>query len=463
MARLLIQNGTLVTASDMYKADILVEDGKINQIGAALKVPADRTIDAKDLLVLPGGIDVHTHLEMPFGGTVTADDWQSGTTAAACGGTTTLVDFAIQDFGKPLQAGLDAWFGRAEGKATIDYAFHMVVRELQESHLKEMDRLVGNGVTSFKLFMAYPGVFMVDDATIFRALLRTKENGGLVCMHAENGGVIDTLVKRALAEGKKEPKWHALTRPMSAEAEATRRAIALAEMADVPIYIVHLSAGDAMEEVRRARLRGFPAYAETCPQYLFLSYEDYERPGFEGAKFVMSPPLRPKGNEERLWNGLQTDALQVVSTDHCSFCLKEQKELGKDDFSKIPNGVPGIENRLMLLYDGGVRSGRITLNRFVELVSTRPAKIFGLYPRKGSLAVGADADLVLWNPNRTWTISAKTHRMKVDYNAYEGRTVTGIPETVLLRGQVIVENQKFVGKPGSGQFVRRQAGTARTL
>ena len=456
-----IQRGTVVTSDDTYRADVGIAGEKIAAIGLALEAP--ETIDAAGKYVMPGGVDVHTHLEMPFGGTVTADDWQSGTTAAVCGGTTTLIDFAIQDFGKSLRAGVDVWFGRAEGKAAMDYAFHTIIRELKESHLQEMDALVREGITSFKLFMAYPGVFMVDDATIFRALLRTKENGGLVCMHAENGGVIDTLVQRALAEGHREPKWHALTRPMGAEAEATRRAIALAEMAGVPIYIVHLSAGEAMEEVRRARERGFPAFAETCPQYLFLSDEEYERPGFEGAKFVMSPPLRPKGNEERLWNGLKTDALQAVSTDHCSFCMKEQKELGKDDFSKIPNGAPGIETRLMLLYDGGVGRGRITLNRFVELVSTRPAKIFGLYPRKGSITVGADADLLIWNPQAKWTISAKTHHMNVDYNPYEGREVTGLPEQVLLRGKVVVKDRKFIGKVGQGEFIARQPGTARDI
>lgn len=456
-----IRGGTIVTADDIYPADIGIARGKVAAIGQGLQ--AAESVDATGKYVMPGGIDAHTHLDMPFGGTTTADDWRSGTIAAACGGTTTLIDFAIQDFGKSLRAGVDAWFERAQGKAAIDYGFHTIIRELQSSHLEEMDQLVRDGISSFKLFMAYPGVFMVDDATIFRALLRTKDNGGLICMHAENGGVIDTLVQRALAEGHTEPKWHALTRPMGAEAEATRRALALAEMAGVPIYIVHLSAGDAMEEVRRARERGLPAYAETCPQYLFLSYEDYERPGFEGAKYVMSPPLRPKGNEERLWNGLVTDALQAVSTDHCSFCMKEQKELGKNDFSKIPNGAPGIENRLMLLYDGGVGGGRITLNRFVELVSTRPAKIFGLYPRKGSITVGADADLLLWDPQAKWTISAKTHRMNVDYNSYEGREVTGIPTSVLLRGRVIVEDQTFVGRAGQGEFVPRQPGTAQNL
>ena len=454
-----IKGGTIVTAEDTYQADIGIADGRIAAIGLAIE--GEAAIDASGKYIMPGGLDVHTHLDMPFGGTTTADDWESGTVAAACGGTTTIIDFAIQDFGKTLHAGVDAWHQRANGRAAIDYAFHTIVRELHDSHLKEMDELVGEGITSFKLFMAYPGVFMVDDATIFKAMLRTRDNGGLICMHAENGGVIDTLVERALREGHTEPKWHALTRPMSAEAEATRRAIALAEMADVPVYIVHLSAGDAMEEVRRARERGLPVFAETCPQYLFLSYEDYEKPGFEGAKYVMSPPLRPKGNEERLWNGLQTGALQAVSTDHYSFCMKEKK-LGEADFSKIPNGAPGIENRLMLLYDGGVHGGRISANRFVELVSTRPAKIFGLYPRKGSITVGADADLLLWDPKRKWTISAETHRMKVDYSAYEGREVTGIPDKVLLRGKVIVDDQKHVGSIKEGAFVKREPGSART-
>ena len=454
-----IKGGTIVTAEDTYQADIGIADGRIVAIGLAIE--GEATIDASGRYVMPGGLDVHTHLDMPFGGTTTADDWESGTVAAACGGTTTIIDFAIQDFGKTLHAGVDVWHERADSRAAIDYAFHTIVRELHDSHLKEMDELVGEGITSFKLFMAYPGVFMVDDATIFKAMLRTRDNGGLICMHAENGGVIDTLVERAIREGHTEPKWHALTRPMSAEAEATRRAIALAEMAEVPVYIVHLSAGDAMEEVRRARERDLPVFAETCPQYLFLSYEDYERPGFEGAKYVMSPPLRPKGNEERLWNGLQTDAIQAVSTDHCSFCMKEKK-LGEDDFSKIPNGAPGIENRLMLLYDGGVNGGRISANRFVELVSTRPAKIFGLYPRKGSITVGADADLLLWDPKRKWTISAETHRMKVDYSAYEGREVTGIPDKVLLRGKVIVDDQQHVGSIKDGTFVKREPGSART-
>jgi dihydropyrimidinase len=318
-----------------------------------------------------------------------------------------------------------------------------------------MDAMVDQGVTSFKLFMAYPGVFMLDDASIFRALLRTGKNGGTICMHAENGGVIDVLVKRALAEGKTAPKYHALTRPARAEAEATHRAIAMAEMADVPIYIVHLSAAEALEMVTEARDRGLPAYAETCPQYLFLSYDNYEEPGFEGAKYVMSPPLRPRETQDRLWRGLAFNDLQAISTDHCPFCMKEQKTLGEGDFSKIPNGAPGIETRMSLVYDGGVRTGRISLNRFVELTATSPAKIFGLFPRKGTIAPGSDADLVVFDPDRKVRLSARALHMKVDYNPYEGREVTGAADTVVSRGRVIIDHGTFTGRPGSGSFLRR--------
>ena len=430
----------------------------ITLIGQGLTMPADTVIDASGKLIMPGGIDVHTHLDMPFGGTTSADDFETGTIAAAHGGTTTLIDFAIQDFGQGLYPAFEGWMKKAEGKASIDYAFHMIVRELSEQAAHDMDKMTRHeGVTSFKLFMAYPGVFMVDDATIFKALLRTRENGSLVCMHAENGGVIDTLVKEALRRGEKAPKYHALTRPTRAEGEATGRAIALAEMAGVPIYIVHLSCSDALEKVKQARDMGLPAYAETCPQYLFLSYDDYERPGFEGAKYVMSPPLREKWNQDVLWKGLQRNDLQVISTDHCPFCMNEegQKPLGKDDFSKIPNGAPGIETRMSLVYDGGVRAGRISINRFVELTSTSPAKIFGLFPRKGTIAPGSDADIVIFDPEQKTTLSAKTHHMKVDYNPYEGRQVTGVTDTVLSRGKVIVEGGKFTGKAGAGCFLKR--------
>jgi dihydropyrimidinase len=453
--RILIKNGTVVTASDQYAGDVLIEGEKIAVIGTKLDVTADSVLDASGKYVLPGGIDVHTHLDMPFGGTNSADDFESGTVAAAFGGTTAIVDFAIQYRGQTLHHAWETWMKKAEGKAVIDYGFHMIITDLNDQTEAEMDALVRQGVTSFKLFMAYPGVFMLDDASIFKALLRTGKNGGTICMHAENGGVIDVLVQRALAEGKTAPKYHALTRPARAEAEATHRAIALAEIAGVPIYIVHLSAAEALEMVTEARDRGLPAYAETCPQYLFLSYDQYEEPGFGGAKYVMSPPLREKSKQDALWRGLAFDDLQAISTDHCPFCMKEQKELGKDDFSKIPNGAPGIETRMSLVYDGGVRAGRISLNRFVELTSTSPAKIFGLFPRKGTIAPGSDADIVVFDPNRSVVLSARTLHMKVDYNPYEGRHVTGATDTVISRGRLVIQNGTFVGRTGAGSFIKR--------
>jgi dihydropyrimidinase len=453
--RTLIKNGTIVTAVDQYKGDVLIEDEKISVIGTSLDMAVDKTIDATGKYVLPGGIDVHTHMDMPFGGSTSADDFETGTRAAAFGGTTTIVDFAIQYRGQTLHHAMETWAGKAEGKAVIDYGFHMIITDLNDQVEGEMDALVRQGITSFKLFMAYPGVFMLDDASIFKALLRTGNNAGTICMHAENGGVIDVLVQRALAEGKTAPKYHALTRPARAEAEATHRAIALAEIAGVPIYIVHLSAAEALEMVTEARDRGLPAYAETCPQYLFLSYDNYEEPDFGGAKYVMSPPLRDKAKQDQLWRGLAFNDLQVISTDHCPFCMKEQKELGKNDFSKIPNGAPGVETRMSLVYDGGVRPGRISLNRFVELTSTSPAKIFGLFPRKGTIAPGSDADIVVFDPNRTLTLAVKTLHMNVDYNPYEGRQVTGATDTVLSRGRLVIEDGEFVGRKGAGSFMKR--------
>jgi dihydropyrimidinase len=452
--RTLIKNGTVVTATDEYKGDVLVEDEKIAVIGMSLDVQADTVIDAAGKYVLPGGIDVHTHMDMPFGGATSADDFETGTRAAAFGGTTTIVDFAIQYRGQTLHHAMETWAKKAEGKAVIDYGFHMIITELTDQVEGEMDALVRQGITSFKLFMAYPGVFMLDDASIFKALLRTGKNGGTICMHAENGGVIDVLVQRALAEGKTAPKYHALTRPARAEAEATHRAIALAEIADVPIYIVHLSAAEALDMVTEARDRGLPAFAETCPQYLFLSYDNYEEPDFGGSKYVMSPPLREKAKQDQLWRGLAFNDLQCVSTDHCPFCMKE-KRLGETDFSKIPNGAPGVETRMSLVYDGGVRQGRISLNRFVELTSTSPAKIFGMFPRKGTIAPGSDADIVVFDPNRTITLAAKTLHMNVDYNPYEGRQVTGATDTVLSRGRLVIDNGTFVGRKGGGSFLKR--------
>jgi dihydropyrimidinase len=452
----LVVNGRVVTATDTYSSDIAINAGKIEAIGKNLsRENAKKIIDAKGKYLLPGGIDVHTHLDMPFGGTTSADDFETGTRAAAFGGTTTLIDFAIQYKGQTLRTAFDTWMQKASGKAVSDYAFHCIITDLGSAQLEEMNALVREGVTSFKLFMAYPGVFMLDDASIFKAFRATAKNGGLVCMHAENGNAIDVIVQQALAEGKKAPKYHALTRPTTAEAEATGRAIALAEMAGAPVYIVHMSCNEALEKVREARDRGLPVYGETCPQYLYLSLENMEAPGFEGAKYVFTPPLREKWHQEKLWNGLKQDHLQVVSTDHCPFCFKEQKELGKDDFTKIPNGGPGIEHRMSLIYSGGVAKGRFSVNRFVELVSTTPAKLFGLYPRKGTIAIGSDADLVIFDPDRKHTISSKTHHMRVDYSMFEGIEVTGMPDVVLSRGQVLVEGNEFRGRAGAGEFIRR--------
>ena len=458
MASTLIRGGTIVTAERTEKADLLIEGERIKEVRPGIPAAAaEKVIDAAGLYVIPGGIDAHTHLDMPFGGTQSADDFASGTQAAAFGGTTTIVDFAIQGRGTRMRDALDTWWKKAEGRASIDYGLHMIITDLGGAGLEDMDDLVREGVASFKMFMAYPNAFMVDDGTIFKALSQTARNGALVCMHAENGSVIDVLVARALAEGKTAPVYHALTRPPRAEAEAVHRAIALAEIAGVPVYIVHLSSEDALNEVREARDRGVPAFAETCPQYLLLSIDELERPNFEGAKYVFTPPLRPKEHQPKLWDGLKNDHLQVVSTDHCPFCFKDQKILGKDDFTKIPNGGPGIENRLQLIHLHGVNAGKITLNRFVELTSTTPARIFGMYPRKGEIAPGSDADIVLWDPKAAYTISAKTHHMKVDYSMFEGYTVQGNARTVLSRGEVIVDGDRFLGKAGRGKYLKRAA------
>ena len=454
----LIQNGRVVTAEETRLADVLIEGEIIREVRGG--IPADpkmHVIDAAGMYVLPGGIDCHTHLDMPFGGSNSSDDFETGTRAAAFGGTTSIVDFAIQARGTRMRDALDTWLKKAEGKACVDYGLHMIVTDLGECGLEDMDDLVNEGVASFKLFMAYPNVLMVDDATIFKALSRTAKNGALICMHAENGSVIDVIVARALAEGKTAPVYHALTRPTRAEAEAVHRAIAMAEIAGTPVYIVHLSCEDALNQVREARDRGVPAFAETCPQYLLLSIEELERPNFEGAKYVFTPPLRTKENLPKLWDGLQDDHLQVVSTDHCPFCFEDQKILGKDDFTKIPNGGPGIENRLQLIHHHGVNAGKISLNRFVEITSTAPARIFGMYPKKGAIAAGSDADLVIWDPGALYTISAHTHHMRVDYSMFEGFEVKGNVRTVMSRGEVIVDGGQWLGKAGRGQYLKRTA------
>jgi dihydropyrimidinase len=453
----LIKNGRIVTASDDYFADVYIDGEQITKIGKALSDDADKIIDATGKLVIPGGIDAHTHLDMPFGGTTSADDFESGTKAAAHGGTTTLVDFAIQTKGESTLKGLDTWHKKAEGKASIDYGFHMIITDMPDERLGEMNRLVDEGITSYKLFMAYPGVLYVDDGTLYRAFRRAGDNGTRICMHAENGIVIDEIVKLAVADGKLEPKYHALTRPTRMEAEGVYRSIAIAEVANVPLYIVHLSCSDALEEVKRARSRGVDVVAETCPQYLFLDQSYYEKDNFEGAKWVMTPALREKWNQDVLWQGLKYGHLANVATDHCPFCMKDQKELGKGDFRKIPNGAPGVENRLSLMYHGGVVGGRLSLNRWVELTSTAAAKTFGLFPKKGTIAVGSDADVVVFDPNRKETISinnARTHHMRVDYSAYEGFEVQGWSDVVLSRGRVLVETGNMVSE-GGGRYIKR--------
>jgi len=457
--RTLITNGTVVGAEGSTAADVLIDGETIAAIGsnlAATGATFDETMDGAGRYVIPGGIDVHTHMELPFGGTFAKDTFETGTRAAAFGGTTTVVDFAVQSRGKSLREGLDAWHAKAEGNAVADYGFHMIMSDVNDDTLAEMDLLVAEGVPDFKLFTAYPGVFYSDDGAIFRAMQRTAGNGGLIMMHAENGMAIDVVAADEVAAGHTDPYYHGVARYPIFEGEATNRVIRLAEAAGVPVYIVHLSARDALTAVREARDRGTKAFAETCPQYLFLSLDDMKN-GFEGAKFVCSPPLRSADHQGELWTGLIKDDLQLVSTDHCPFDFEGQKELGQGDFRKIPNGLPGVEDRIDLLHDGGVVAGRISRERWVEIISTAPAKLFGMYPRKGTIAVGSDADIVVYDPNAKRTISAATHHMNVDYSCYEGRTVQGRADIVLSRGTVIVRDGEFTGRRGHGQFIKRAA------
>jgi dihydropyrimidinase len=459
--RTLISGGTLVSPTGTQVAEVLIEGERI----VALAAPGSpvvtafaegaRKIDATGRLVLPGAIDAHTHMDMPFGGTTSSDTFETGTRAAAWGGTTTIVDFAIQRKGGALRSGLDALHAKAEGNCAIDYGFHMIVSDVNEQSLKEMDVLVGEGVTSFKLFMAYPGVFYSTDGDILRAMQQARANAATIMMHAENGIAIDVLVAQALSRGETAPRFHGATRPDELEAEATRRAIALAKVAGAPLYIVHLSTTGALEAVAEARAHGQNAFAETCPQYLFLSADDLAREGFEGAKYACSPPLRAREHQANLWRGLRTNDLSVVSTDHCPFCFKEQKELGRGDFTKIPNGLPGVEHRVDLTFQGVV-TGEITLSRWVEVNATTPARMFGLYPRKGVLAPGSDADIVLYDPAAAQTISWATHHMKVDYSAYEGKALTGRVDTVLSRGRLVIEAGRYVGEKGHGRYLPRK-------
>ncbi|OCA87221.1 dihydropyrimidinase [Pseudobacillus wudalianchiensis] len=452
----LIKNGTIVTASDLYEADILIEGEKIAAIGRNLDESAAQVIDAKGAYVFPGGVDPHTHLDMPFGGTVTSDDFETGTIAAAHGGTTTVIDFCLTSKGEPLKNSIQTWHEKSKEKAVIDYGFHLMISEVNDSVLAEIPKIIEEeGITSFKVFMAYKNVFQADDETLFRTLLTAKEHGALVMVHAENGDVIDFLVNKALKEGNTDPIYHALTRPPEVEGEATGRAAQLTGLADSQLYVVHVSCAEAVEKIEEARKKGYQVWGETCPQYLVLDQSYLEKPNFEGAKYVWSPPLREKWNQDVLWNALKNGQLQTLGSDQCSFNFKGQKELGLGDFTKIPNGGPIIEDRFSILFSEGVKKGRISINQFVDIVSTRIAKLFGLFPRKGTIAVGSDADIVIFDPNKERTISAETHHMNVDYSAFEGMKVTGEPISVLSRGEFVIREKEFVGKPGKGQYLKR--------
>jgi dihydropyrimidinase len=456
---IMIKGGTVISATGTLEADVLVEGEKIAAVIApemrgAVEPQVDEVIDAGGKYVLPGGIDVHTHMEMPFGGTFSADTFETGTIAAAFGGTTTIVDFAVQAKGTSLLATLDKWHEKADGNCAIDYGFHMIVSDVNDTTLKEMDACIGNGVTSFKMFMAYPGVFYATDGEILLAMQKAAGNGSLIMMHAENGIAIDQLAAQALGRGETAPVYHGLTRPPELEGEATSRAIQLAKVTGSPLYIVHLSASGALDAVAAARDDGQNVFAETCPQYLYLTLDDLGRPGFEGAKYVCSPPLRTREHGAALWRGLRTNDLSVVSTDHCPFCFKGQKELGIGDFSKIPNGIPAVEHRMDLLHQGVV-SEEITLARWVEISATTPARIFGLYPRKGTIAAGSDADIVIYDPAGRQVLSAATHHMNVDYSAFEGMEITGRVATTMSRGRVIVDGGTFTGHAGHGTYLSR--------
>jgi dihydropyrimidinase len=454
---ILIKGGRVVTAADDYVADVWVDGETVGAIGASLSLPADEVIDARGKYVLPGGIDPHTHLEMPFGGTVSCDDFTSGTAAAAFGGTTTVVDFCMQQKGQRLPEALAGWHAKlAAHPPIVDVGFHMAVTDLSyDGALEDLAGMPARGVPSYKLFMAYKGAIMADDGTLFRSMRAAAASGALVMVHAENGDVIDVLVREALAAGHTEPVWHARTRPVEAEGEATGRAIQLARIAGCPLYVVHVSCEPALQPLREARSAGWAVWGETCPQYLLIDETALEGPGFEGAKYVYTPPPRAREHQAHLWEGLATGVLSVVSTDHCPFDWATQKALGRDDFTKIPNGGPGIESRLLVLYQAGVATGRLSLRRFVDLVSTSPARLFGLFPKKGTVAVGSDADLVIWDPAGKTVLSAATHHSRVDYDLYEGMEVDGAVETVLSRGAVVVREGELVAGAGHGRFVER--------
>ncbi len=451
----LIKNARIVTAADDYTADIYIENETITTIGTNLPIKADKVIDAKNKLVIPGGIDPHVHMELPFGGTVSSDSFETGTRAAAWGGTTTILDFAIQYHGKTFQQTLDDWDAKAEGKCAIDYSYHLAVTEYEAKHKPEFKKVVDRGISTFKIFLAYPNVFMIDDTTMFRVMQSAGEAGGMTLVHAENGIAIQQMIDNLVAEGKLEPKYHAQSRPPTMQADGVARALRVGEVAKAPVFIVHVSCEAAMNEIVRSRDEGNASFGETCTQYLFLDESYYDKPNFEGAKYVFTPPLVPKENIEPLWKGLKLGYLQEVSTDHCPFNFKGQKELGRGDFRKIPNGGPGVEDRLSLVYHGGVIQRGFSLNKWVDITSTASAKMFGMFPKKGTIAVGSDADIVIFNPDTKRTISAKTHHMNCDYSLFEGMQIQGAVETVLSRGKTIIENNQYLGKPGDGKFLKR--------
>lgn len=453
--RTLFSGGAIVGPNQTQQADLLVDGERIAAIGPNLQRGDARVVDAAGLYLLPGGIDVHTHLDMPLDDIRSVDDFETGHVAAACGGTTSHLDFVIQSRGGSLREALDAWHARAEGKACIDYGFHMTIVDPRPEVLAEISRLPGWGITTVKVLMAYKGRVQLDDAQLFAVMRKAGEHGLLTMVHCENGDVIDVLAREAAAAGRRAPKYHAMVRPPELEGEATHRAIAIAGTAHAPIYVVHLTCEPALAQVRAAQQGGRPVLAETCIQYLFFTANDLDRPGFEGAKFVCSPPFRTPRDQEVLWEGLRDGILSVVSTDHCPFNFAGEKQRGRDDFTKIPNGVPAIEDRMVMLYDAGVNGGRIALERFVDVTATAPARIFGLYPRKGILSVGSDGDIVLWDPRARRTMSARTHHMRVDYNLFEGRTVTGAPVGTWIRGTQVVDEHHFNGRPGSGQYLSR--------
>ena len=459
----LITNGVIINPDGKSNTNILINKEKIQALGVQPNPNLHyNIIDATNKYVIPGGIDVHTHLDMPFCETTSSDNFETGTIAAAFGGTTTIIDFAIQDFNKSLQSAYEIWRKKAEKKSAIDYGFHCIIREFNHKIKDQMLSLVNDGITSFKLFTAYPKVFMMNDGDIFQIMQHAKTLGASICVHAENGYIIDVLTKQALSKGYLDPKYHELTRPAKVEAESVHRVISLANLVDIPVYIVHLSSAEALDEIKYAKSQNKQVFSETCPQYLFLSRDNYNENGFNSAKYVMSPPLRSKNRQEDLWKGLKNNDIQVIATDHCPFFFKKQKTMGINNFTKIPNGIPSIETRVSLMFDGGVLKRKFSLERWVEILSTTPAKLFGLYPKKGVIYPGSDADIVIFDPNEEQILNVNNLHMNTDYSPYEGKKIKGTVQTVLSRGKIIISNKKFIGTKNHGNFIKREAGGMQT-